>query len=1330
MRRSIFFKIALSLILAVLSVIFIQMADMQAATLSRKNVPNTKSIVKTKDKMSIRFSGAYAPKASDLTDDKIESYEILYKDKEVLDVKYLSSNPVGSNGYFQAEFALPGTKKMVFLTGLTSDNVQKTQDALINSYSSKTDFDLEDLDFIDAEKIGEKGVDSDLCWAGQASDMLEYAGWIKKAGFTDEDDAFDLFSDHFNDKAGNAFEAIHWFFNGTSDGHDVKNFKPGAFLPQYPSDKLVKLQSISVYDTTPGKDSTDSLLDMTDSLRAGNAIGLDVKWLSDGEVDDGEGHAICLYGYIYNTSYDYHSLKYYDAMIIADPDSDKNMYADRRDAPNKLHIYHTKPFNKSDRHTLLLENYSAGAVINQFTSLTPYSDDLPYEKDPKATKNCHTSPDLSLSDIMLSTSPYSSESDSPTIASDKDVYVSFSLANLGEVLYNNKLSYNIQITDETGKKIDSYSEKSSIRVEQNEYNTMTLGKAFSALSEGIYTITVTLDSDSSVRESYYLNNTLTQSFEVKKTNVDTSKLSITLSVDEFKNNYSAEGKITYTNKDYIYDNNFEQTLSLSYLRDGKWSQWFDMYDSKVDTTVYGSTGNSHKKLANKTKNELPDTIDIDRDGTKVMLRLKLYSADGSPAYIFSEPVDLKYLSMTVEDLNLDKTFSKLPTGATSLVNSESIDFKIINNSTYDGGALTASYYIVAANYALDTSKTIVPETSITLGYGKDSGRRSITGWDKNIPLEGKNEIYLMLKNPVTKSEEQFYLCTLEARETPSSTVTLISDTTDNYDGRVTLREAISYIENGETPNKTITFDKDFQLQDLHLDNSIEINGDIKIDGLYKKHGYRYATYIECPTDSIFVTNPGSRLTINGLKLSSIDAFTGGSIRAEGSTVNVSNCSFANSYAQDFGGAIYAKKSTVLIKNSQFIFCSADNGSAVYSTDNSNCQILNCLFFKNSGTSYSIVENDNSSLDIVSSTFVENDAFEEGSATVKNNSSSKTTILNSILTGNTVSYEADGNINILTSNISKKIGTDVTVDDASTNLSLKKLYKTEYGEICNDDLADPLQPEETTDYALFKKLHTKKMTGSIIKSGENTVMYSEKGTNYIDSSIPVLFDAADYAKDMYGDTRGAVYGCDTTEYKEPAVGYTPVALNNKQSKGKPAEIAMGKAVSDAFLLLTKADMSFVMTGSVKAALKKGDVTRTMLNKVIPPDTLIYIKTLKGKEIKKALEISIDYMVKAAKNKKNNTKTLQIGGAVITYKASAKKGKRIKSIKINGKKIKDTKKYKVAMDYYTAESKQYKKFGKTPSHFDSYFWDSALIKYLNKSKSYIKKSVKKARYVVRK
>ena len=60
--------------------------------------------------------------------------------------------------------------------------------------------------YADADKTGDD--DTNMCWAAAAANMLVWAGYA-----TDEDDVFNAFRDHFDNKPGRVYTAIKYYLN-------------------------------------------------------------------------------------------------------------------------------------------------------------------------------------------------------------------------------------------------------------------------------------------------------------------------------------------------------------------------------------------------------------------------------------------------------------------------------------------------------------------------------------------------------------------------------------------------------------------------------------------------------------------------------------------------------------------------------------------------------------------------------------------------------------------------------------------------------------------------------------------------------------------------------------------------------------------------------------------------------------------------------------------------------------------------------------------------------------------------------------------------------------
>ena len=195
--------------------------------------------------------------------ENIASYELLYLGDTVMSVTLhdLQSPPpqdttsaVGAlNGYYTAEFNMDDSHD-VFVTGLTSRNLQPVQTELMAVRLENRYFNITNIDFIDTEKTGSS--DSELCWAASCADILQYTGWGSAAGFSDADDIFEAYIRAFDDVAGNAYYGWQWFFSGYNAQQEESGWahvKDGTYstftgwLPAYSPESLATVYDVK-YD--------------------------------------------------------------------------------------------------------------------------------------------------------------------------------------------------------------------------------------------------------------------------------------------------------------------------------------------------------------------------------------------------------------------------------------------------------------------------------------------------------------------------------------------------------------------------------------------------------------------------------------------------------------------------------------------------------------------------------------------------------------------------------------------------------------------------------------------------------------------------------------------------------------------------------------------------------------------------------------------------------------------------------------------------------------------------------------------------------------------------
>jgi len=425
-------------------------------------------------------------------------------------------NSAADNGYYTAEFCIPGATKKVFLTGLTRDNVAEIEAAIIASYAEGEDFDLTDLGFIDTEKTSTEDADDDMCWAAAASNILAYTGWGALGGFENVDDIFELFINEFEADGGSTYYGVEWFFDGMDEGAlfpesgfpRVVNYPDsGAFIADYTFDTVTQSYKFD-------SDGVTMLCELLRQLKSGRGVELGLNlYYSDGESG---GHAVTCWGFVTDTRYGVDDAAYYDSVFITDSDSDKN-FEERRDAPDVMDM-DALTFNpETGRYSFeIIEDYCTAFLDNAVT-LKPYSDDVPKETSSAATRNRTTHPDALIDNVILSTSAVTEDDTGmSTFPTGSDIYYNVKFRNSSDKSYNGNLTINLKITNSQGIAVGSirlpfgnqqFTRKSILSFADNE-------PLAENLAAGIYTITAEINPEHTVAEAYYFNNTFTSTFAV------------------------------------------------------------------------------------------------------------------------------------------------------------------------------------------------------------------------------------------------------------------------------------------------------------------------------------------------------------------------------------------------------------------------------------------------------------------------------------------------------------------------------------------------------------------------------------------------------------------------------------------------------------------------------------------------------------------------------------------------------------------------------------------------------------------------------------------------
>lgn len=514
---------------------------------------------------------------------KIGSYKIYFGDEEVIEVRLnnikqnenksenqpplLTSSDASplTTDYYTVEFKLNDTTDRAFITGLTENNVENVQNEILKAKLEKKEFELSDTDFIDTEKTGIKDKDSLMCWAASTSNMLEYSGWARKATMDntglklkDEDDIFDLFVQNFTDKGGNQYYGLQWFFNGY---YTVQNIGSGwSTVKEYESTgKYLKDYAYSDVTSSVSMEKHENISEILSALKSGSAVGVSISWIDNNNTRNG-GHAITMWGYVYDTALSENDKGYMKSLIISDSDSHKTGDSDRRTAENRYKELKMSPYaetvNTSKYDTWKLDNYSSGGdvgVLEGFTLLKPYNKNVRYEKDTEATRDMINNCDFYISSVSVN----NSDEKRVTVGEAENLAIIPTINNGAGCVYTGGLSYSVKAVNKSTGEVEEQA-SNSITVTDSKYS---YSYYYLSLSEGEYTVTVTLNPEKTIPEAYYYNNTY--SFDLT---VSEPPLELTDNDGKINNNIFSDS-ITIKNASTV-ESVFTPILAL-YTNDGR-----------------------------------------------------------------------------------------------------------------------------------------------------------------------------------------------------------------------------------------------------------------------------------------------------------------------------------------------------------------------------------------------------------------------------------------------------------------------------------------------------------------------------------------------------------------------------------------------------------------------------------------------------------------------------------------------------------------------------------------------------------------------------------------
>ena len=1019
----------------------------------------------------------------------VAAYEIVVKGTPAVRVESRGTDSAKremSNAYYAITFSIPGTTKEGFITGLPAERTDAIQEKVVQGILSEAQtgdksFEVEDAGIIDAEKVMQKGYDYDLCWAGSDSNMLHYTGWGKKAGFQTEDDLFDLYAENFNDKGYFEQNGIEWFFNGTlGSDHPDKSLpkyygNSGRFLPDYPAENYV---STEYFDKA--KSMAEALGRMTASLNSGNAVGISII------TSTTTAHAITLWGYITDKSVPETDVAHYTDLIFADNEDHNTFGKDRRLAPNTLCV--NKFYESVDEYGRYgKEGETVYTMVNgamhSYTSLKPYSDDLPKETDPDATRDKVHDPDFAALGAEISSYRYS-ETTSASLVKSGEVYFTVDTNNYSDVDWYDALDVRVTVRNKANA-AETVSNTHFSNTKNVTYAKRTSWLNPVTLAAGDYTAKVTINPDKSVKEAFYLNNTYSFDFKVADAPYDESKMTVAAASESKPSDADEIVSLSYGDIDPAFLSGVtEATCYVNQYSDGSWGS-----DGMVEITSTYDGG------------VLPKTVRFSK-GSAEKYRCKLRVSSGGIQYeLYTNELPNRYAKLNVAVSPEDLTLSPVNYGAVSLSEGEEIGVTIgYQTSNYDKDFSGA--YSIEAVYADGSAVTLLQPQALTLKSGETTGKISFKSWD--TPLTNSVALRLVItsqdESAATRSEKN--LGELQVTERGSAVVDTAEDTDNPYDGKISLREAVAFSGVSGTP---VTFAK--ELKTVSVNKTILISGKVEI--CHNDPVNRFLIH----GSGLFRVLEGGSLTLRNLCLEpSQDAEVehGGAVYVQGGSMYADNCRFTGCSSTVSGGAIYAVGGHVRVRDTQFYMCVSPKAAAIFLESNAKADALNSTFAF-SMRSATVLENHGSRLTLVDSNITNNQLMFDGRCVIV--SDGETNVINSIIMSNATQTDVNGNARYFAVAYDTACN-GVTYDEYSRLYQPEELfYLSHLGKPMYDELSFGVAP----------RLREPAAQGCLVTAAEGTLCLSRDGAAYTDTGVAAAWTAEELSVDYVGNEHGTIFG---------------------------------------------------------------------------------------------------------------------------------------------------------------------------------------------------------------
>ena len=188
-----------------------------------------------------------------------------------------------------------------------------------------------------------------------------------------------------------------------------------------------------------------------------------------------------------------------------------------------------------------------------------------------------------------------------------------------------------------------------------------------------------------------------------------------------------------------------------------------------------------------------------------------------------------------------------------------------------------------------------------------------------------------------------------------------------------------------------------------------------------------------------------------------------------------------------------------------------------------------------------------------------------------------------------------------------------------------------------DVVDLIENTDGFDVVLDGHSHSVIENMKLIDEGGNEVLLSSTGTKFKNigkltisngSVTTELINTENYTKtDADVDARIAEINDEYSALGNRKIAVSEVELNTHDKDGnrlvRTAETNLGDLCSDAFRIVTGADIAYVNGGGIRAPMEKGDITFNDILSLFPYNNKVVVAKISGSDLRDFLEMAMKY-----------------------------------------------------------------------------------------------------------